>query len=168
METRTTKEELAETDREIRHLIATEDNHKDKGMLLLMQSINRNLTENTFATIRAAQGIDVVTNKVDQHVEEFQRWKNTGFGAYRAGVVFLTVLQVITTTAIGIISWAVVNHLRLNDEDHALLVQMSVVHANFASRVDYLDRRVDDLLKQIIEIERHESARDAAKAAHNQ
>jgi hypothetical protein len=152
MEPRATQEELAAIDREIRNLIASEDNHKDKGMLLLMQSINRNLTENTFATIRAAQGIEVVNTKVDGHVVEFQAWKNTGFGAYRSGMLFIGVIQVLSTAALGVLGWATMTHLKQNDEDHVLVAAMSQMITSVQQRTTYLDSRVDNLTSVIIDI----------------
>ena len=167
MEVSHTKSELDRVDLEIRKLIAEESDHKDKGMLLLMQSINRNLTENTLATIRVADGMQKVDTKVHEHVTEFQKWKNTGMGAFRAGMLFVGVVQVITTIAVSVLGWSVVTHLRGNDDDHTLLVQVAATHSGYISRMDYIDRRLDALIAQLIEVERT-ATRNAQAVVANQ
>jgi hypothetical protein len=154
MEPNVTKAELDRVDAEIRQLIAAESDHKDKGMLLLMQSINRNLTENTLATIRVADGIQHINVKVESHVTEFQQWKNTGMGVYKTGIVFVAIIQVLMTAAVGMVSATAVGHLKTSDEDHAVITQLVAAHTAFTTRLDLIDRRMDTIMGQLIESER--------------
>lgn len=155
-----TQEELSAIDREIQSLIKAEDNHKDKGMLLLMQAINRNLTENTYATLRAADGIAQVDTKVQTHIEQFKSWRDKGMGAYKMAMIFGAAIQAILVAATSGLGWAVFSHLRENDADHLLISNASTILTSHSQRIDYNDRRLDDLYSKLLEIQRFEDARE--------
>lgn len=85
---------------DIDNLILAENDPKQRAFLIVLNSINKSLVANTQTIRDVSDRLDAHLTTFEQHQKRDDAVLNKGRGAWRAGAVFLGILQVV-----GVLLW---------------------------------------------------------------